>query len=158
MVYSGIPISRTYQNKWTLDKNCRKTNNRTLVITLYSLQQIKEHLAPFSHCVNSQTCLTIRDTGVMLSMEVLQFCSTVTKKSWKKTVLRPVAPRSPQPLRTVQHQWSLQHVMSPPGLNTTALVSRIVGHIEISEHWTPDKICRKTNSRTPVLHYIYCNK
>ena len=24
--------------------------------------------------------------------------------------------------------------------------------------WTFDKICRKTNSRTPVLHYIYCNK
>ena len=24
--------------------------------------------------------------------------------------------------------------------------------------WTLDKVCRKTNSRTPVLHYIYCNK
>ena len=64
--YSGVPNSRTYQNKRTLDKICRKTNSRTPVLHyfLLSIATNKEHLMPFSHCVNSQTCLTIRDTGV----------------------------------------------------------------------------------------------
>ena len=33
--YSGVPISRTYQNKWTLDKICRKTNSRTPIYTIF---------------------------------------------------------------------------------------------------------------------------
>ena len=32
----------------------------------------------------------------------------------------------------------------------------VVEYIETSEHLT--KFAEKTNNRTPVLHYIYCNK
>ena len=64
--YSGVLNSRTYRNKWTPGKICRKTINRTPVLH-YPLQQIKEHPAPFCHCANNQTRLTIRDTGVCCS-------------------------------------------------------------------------------------------
>ena len=48
IMYSHVPNSRTYRNKWTRGRNCRKSNSRTLCFTLYLLQQIIEHLGFFS--------------------------------------------------------------------------------------------------------------
>ena len=62
--YSGVLNSRTYRNKWTPGKICRKLLVEHL-FTLYLSQQIKEHPAPFCHCANNQTRLTIMDTGVL---------------------------------------------------------------------------------------------
>ena len=40
-------------------------------------------LAPFSHCVNSQTCLNIRDTGVLLTVfKISARPRTLTCKIW----------------------------------------------------------------------------
>ena len=78
--YSGVPNSRTYQNRWTLGKNCPKSNRRTPVLH-YLLQQIIEPPGIFSHCVNSQTRLTIRDTGVM-KCTCCTTCYTTIDKTW----------------------------------------------------------------------------
>ena len=52
---SGVLNNRAYQNKWTLDKICRKN-------TVILVAANKRTPGTFSHCVNSQTRLTIRDT------------------------------------------------------------------------------------------------
>ena len=72
-------VERLFYTIWVRSRNCgclvtwfcyqliAKPGNKTAAVSWpdpYLLQQIKEHPAPFSHCINSQTRLTIRDTGV----------------------------------------------------------------------------------------------
>ena len=80
--YSGVLNNKTYS---TLH------NSRT---SFYIVSNVTNKRAPgiFSHCINSQMCVTIRDTGVILQaslMEISLNCSALTEALASKYLLEP---------------------------------------------------------------------